>query len=188
VKTTIISGSARPNNNTLRAAKAIQKLIPSASLIDYTNYDLPNFNGNPSDTIGSTKWQQELLSGIEQSNLLIILTPEYNWFPTAELINTVHQLGTAKHSSIFNNKVVAFVGVSAGRGGRMPTVQLSYVFNKVFNFFNLDSITSPKGFEAQEITKCIDADGNLLENEAFNEGLKQFVQYSLKVAQRWQRN
>lgn len=188
MNTTIISGSARPKNNTLRAAKAIQKLIAGSTLIDYTAYDLPNFNGDTSNTIGSTPWQKELLSGIEKADLLIILTPEYNWFPTAEIINTVHQLGTAKHAAIFDNKVVAFVGVSAGRGGRMPTVQLSYVFNKVFNFFNLDSITSPKGFEAQEITACVDIDGELLNNQAFNTGLKQFVNYSIKVAQRWQRN
>ena len=118
MNTTIISGSARPNNNTLRAAKAIQKLVPNSKLIDYTEYDLPNFNGDAGDSIGSTNWQKELLQGIEQANLLIILTPEYNWFPTAELINTVHQLGTSKHAAIFNNTVAAFVGVSAGRGGR----------------------------------------------------------------------
>ena len=81
--------------------------------------------------------------------------------------------------------MVATVGVSTGRGGRMPAVQLGYVFNKIFNVFDLNSITSPRTFEAQEVTKCIDGDGNLLENEQFNVGFKGFIDYSLKVAKRW---
>ncbi|MEJ6661463.1 MAG: NADPH-dependent oxidoreductase, partial [Bacteroidia bacterium] len=79
----------------------------------------------------------------------------------------------------------ATVGVSAGRGGRMPAVQLGYVFNKIFNVFDLNSITSPRTFEAQEVTKCIDAEGNLLDNEMFNSGFTEFLNYSMKVAKRW---
>ena len=80
---------------------------------------------------------------------------------------------------------MATVGVSAGRGGRMPAVQLGYVFNKIFNVFDLNSITSPRTFEAQEVTKCIDAEGNLLDNEMFNSGFTEFLNYSMKVAKRW---
>ena len=106
--------------------------------------------------------------------------------PFAEIINTVHQLAGDSYKHIFDNKVIATCGVSVGRGGRMPAVQLGYVFNKIFNVFNLNSITSPKTFEAQEVIKCIDSDGNLLGNEAFNKGFDSFVQYSVKVAKRWQ--
>ena len=78
------------------------------------------------------------------------------------------------------------LGVSTGRGGRMPAVQLGYVFNKIFNVFDLNSITSPRTFEAQEVLKCIDDDGNLLDNEMFNKGFKDYLDYSMKVAKRWQ--
>ena len=51
--------------------------------------------------------------------------------------------------------------------------------------FDLNSITSPRTFEAQEVTKCIDAEGNLLDNEMFNSGFTEFLNYSMKVAKRW---
>lgn len=185
---TIISGSARKGNNTLRVALAIQKLVEQAQIIDFQQYDIPNFNEDFADKGEETAFQKELIGAIDKSDLLFVLTPEYNWFPSAEVINMVHQLATNDYKHIFDEKVIAPVGVSAGRGGRMPAVQLGYVFNKIIGFFKLNSITSPHSFEAQEVVKCIDADGNLLDNEMFNKGFKLFVEHSLKVAQRWHHN
>ncbi len=119
---------------------------------------------------------------------MFVVTPEYNWFPTAEIINTIHQLAQEDYIHIFNHKVIATVGVSAGKGGRMPAVQLVTVLNKIIGFFKLDSMTSSNSFEVQEVTKCIDNDGVLLGNEPFNKGFLSFVSYSLKVAKRWQFN
>lgn len=184
----ILSGSARKGNNTLRVAKALKKLYPEAVIVDYQEYDLPNFAEGWVNPEKETAFQSHLINTIKNSDLLIVLTPEYNWFPSAEIINTVHQLAGAAYKHIFDNMVVTNVGVSSGRGGRMPAVQLGYVFNKVFNFFALNSITSPRPFEAQEVTACIDEDGNLLDNDAFNKGFKDYLSYSLKVAKRWHVN
>ena len=146
---------------------------------------MPNFAEGWVAPDSETSFQQHLIKTIDEANLLIVLTPEYNWFPSAEVINMIHQLAGANYKHIFDNTVVATVGVSAGRGGRMPAVQLGYVFNKIFNVFDLNSITSPRTFEAQEVTKCIDAEGNLLDNEMFNSGFTEFLNYSMKVAKRW---
>lgn len=188
MKTVILSGSARKDNNTLRVAKALSNLIDGAEVIDYTGYDLPNANDGFLNAGELSPFQQKLVNAIDDANLLIVLTPEYNWFPSTEMVNTVHQLASNDFSHIFDNMVAAFVGVSTGRGGRMPAVQLSYVFDKIFNVFNLSSITSPKKFESQFTTECIDADGNLLDNHMYNKGLKDFVDYSRNVADRWHSN
>jgi chromate reductase len=185
MKVSVISGSARKGNNTLRAAKAIQNMFPDSTLIDFQSYDLPTFAEGSLVKGEESKFQQRLIAAIDQCDLLFVLTPEYNWFPTSEVINMIHQLANSKYSHIFNNLVVTNVGVSSGRGGRMPAVQLGYVFNKIFNYFNLDSITSPRPFEVQEVTKCIDEEGNLLENSEFNTGFNEFIDYSIKVAKRW---
>ena len=186
MKVGIVSGSARKGNNTLRVAKALAKQIDGAHVVDYQMYDFPNMAEGWLNPAAQTDFQTDLIDTINGSDLLIVLTPEYNWFPSAEIVNTIHQLGCEAYKNIFDNMVVATVGVSSGRGGRMPAVQLGYVFNKIFNYFNLNSITSPRPFEAQEVTLCIDEDGNLLDNESFNNGLISFVNYSLKVAERWQ--
>lgn len=188
MKVGILSGSARPNNNTLRVAKAMKKELVDCTIVDFQAYDLPNFSQGWVSPESETPFQQHLIKTIHEADLLIVLTPEYNWFPTAEIINTIHQLAGASYKHIFDNTVVSTVGVSAGRGGRMPAVQLGYVFNKIFNVFDLNSITSPRTFEAQEVTKCVDADGNLLDNEMFNEGFRSYLSYSMKVAKRWQLN
>lgn len=185
MKIAVISGSARKNNNTLRVAHAIRQQLPEAEVVDFQDYDLPSFADGSIDPEHLSEFQEKLIGSIENSDLLFVLSPEYNWFPTSEIINMVHQLANKKFKHIFDQMVVATIGVSTGRGGRMPAVQLGYVFNKIFNFYSLNSITSPKTFEVQEVLKCIDSEGNLLENSAFNDGFTEFLDYSVKVAKRW---
>lgn len=186
MKVGVLSGSARKGNNTLRVAKAIAHELDSCTVVDFQDYDLPGIGDGSLDAKNRSPFQSRLIETIDESDLLIVLTPEYNWFPSAEIINTIHQLAVPELKHIFDNTVVATVGVSAGRGGRMPAVQLGYVFNKIFNFFDLNSITSPRTFEAQEVISCIDIQGNMLDNETFNRGFSSFLAYSAKVAKRWQ--
>jgi len=184
----ILSGSARIDNNTLRVAKAISKMMGDAKIVDYQGYSLPHANEGFLGHEDLDDFQKELVRTIDKSHLLFVLTPEYNWFPSAEIINTVHHLATKTHHHILDELVVAFVGVSTGRGGRLPAIQLSYVFDKVFNVYNLNSITSPKKFESQFTLDCLDKEGNLLDNQAYNKGLRDFVTYSVNVANRWHSN
>ncbi|MDG1721132.1 MAG: NAD(P)H-dependent oxidoreductase [Bacteroidia bacterium] len=184
----ILSGSARKNNNTLRVAKAISNNFIDSVIVDFQDYDLPNFNQTCISKKNLSGFQSKLINSIEKSDLLFVISPEYNWFPTAEIINTIHQLAQEDYIHIFDHKVIATVGVSAGRGGRMPAVQLVTVINKIIGFFNLESIISGNTFEVQEVTRCIDGEGLLLDNEQFNKGLTSFINYSLKVAERWHLN
>lgn len=185
MKISILSGSSRQNNKTLRLAKAIVRILPEAEIVDFTEYDIPFPNKGGVDSKNLTPFQAKLLNAFEQSHLLFVLTPEYNWFPSAELINMVHQLANREHIHVFNNKVFAFCGVSTGAGGRVPTIYLDNIFGKILNVFNIDSITSPKKFEARFIAEVLDEDGNSLGNGEFDKGLRDFVNYSLKVADRW---
>ena len=184
----ILSGSARKNNNTIRVSKALSNQFNDSVIVDFQEYDLPNFNQGGIPKENQSEFQANLIDSIEKSDLLFVVTPEYNWFPTAEIINTIHQLAQEDYIHIFNHKVIATVGVSAGRGGRMPAVQLITVLNKIIGFFNLESITSSNSFEVQEVTKCIDSEGVLLNNENFNKGFLSFVSYSVNVAKRWHLN
>ena len=144
MKVCILSGSARKNNNTLRVSKALSKQFSESVIVDYQEYDLPNFNQGGVPKNNQTEFQAKLIDSIEKSDLLFVVTPEYNWFPTAEIINTIHQLAQNDYAHIFDQKVIATVGVSAGKGGRMPAVQLITVLNKIISYFNsnLDVIIS----------------------------------------------
>jgi chromate reductase len=176
MKTLIISGSARSNNNTLRLAKALNGLISKSEIVDYQNYDLPNFN--QLDNYSKTDFHQELEEKMACSDHIIILSPEYNWFPTAELIQTIHLLATPANKVLFDGKLFSCAGVSSGRGGRLPAIYMSQMLDKIFQVFNFLSFTNPNKFEAQFVTKCIDEKGILLDNEEFNIGLKNFVTFA----------
>ena len=44
MKITVLSGSARKGNNTLRVAKAIKKIYLETTIIDYQEYDISSFS------------------------------------------------------------------------------------------------------------------------------------------------
>lgn len=189
MKVSIISGSSRSNNNTIRLAKAFahefREKGHDADIIDFKDYDLPFPNQGDVDPEHLTDFQKKLFKGFEESQIVLVLTPEYNWFPSAELVNMVHTLGSSKFSYLFDNKVFGFAGVSTGKGGRMPAVQLSYVFDKVISFFHKHSVTSSRKFESHFTTKMIDEDGAIHEEGVFKDAVAEFIEYNLTLAEKW---
>ena len=73
---TILSGSARHNANTLRVAKAAQQEINnaniSAEIIDFKDFDIPNYNQR-FDPANLSTWQQGALDSILKSKLVIFI-------------------------------------------------------------------------------------------------------------------
>jgi hypothetical protein len=67
----------------------------------------------------------------------------------------------------------------------MPAVQLSNTINKVLNVFNFESFVSAKMFESQFTDKALDENGLSMGNEEYNKGLQSFIDYNLKVTERW---
>jgi chromate reductase len=182
----IISGSSREDNNTIRLALAMASLFEEAnctcSIVDFKAYDIPFIHEGDITHEGKSAFQTNLIRSINEANLVITLSPEYNWFPSAELVNMIHQLGTREFAYLFENKVFAFAGVSSGKGGRLPAMQLSNVFEKIISYFHVHSITSPKKFEGHYIHQEIDVDGKFIGTDAFKAATKRFVDYNLQLA------
>jgi chromate reductase, NAD(P)H dehydrogenase (quinone) len=188
-KTCILSASARTNNNTLRLAKQMAQLINirdmDCTIIDFQHYDLPSFNEKFIKRDDMSLFQSNMVEAWAEAELIIVLTPEYNWFPTAEIINTVNHLGSDTNKDLWDNKVFAFAGVSTGRGGRMPAVQLTYVFNKIISYTHSKSICSPKIYESHFTAKMIDSDGNMENDSDSQKAIQRFIDYNLDIAHRW---
>jgi multimeric flavodoxin WrbA len=120
----IISGSARANNNTIRVGKALQQRMQGAghhvSLIDFQHYDIPLINQGEVGHAHFTPFQQELANAMQHAHTIIIITPEYNWSTTPEILNFLHRFGDRQFKDLFEHKVFATVGVSTGREARFP--------------------------------------------------------------------
>lgn len=187
----IISGSARANNNTLRVAKAIQLHLSNlnhlSSIVDFTFYDLPLINQGNINNDNLTSFQENLITSWRNADLVITISPEYNWSVTPELLNMYNAIGVKDFIDLFNEKTFAFVGVSSGKGGKMPCLQLLQVVGKLVSFSNSYSFISPKIFESHFTKDVLDENGNSLGNEMFDKGLLDFISYNLEVAERWRK-
>ncbi|MDI1234215.1 MAG: NAD(P)H-dependent oxidoreductase [bacterium] len=183
----ILSGSARKNSNTLKVAKAIKNTISELSpeelvhIVDFNGYDIPSINKGFMNPNALSEWQSELFNAMSEASLIFILTPEYNWFPSAEIIQMIHTFGDTPYASAWQDKVFVTCGVSNGRGGRMPAVQLGYAINKIISVFNYESMVSAKMFESQFTPKVIDENGHSLGSEEYDKGMKAFVSYNLHL-------
>lgn len=188
---TILSGSPRKNSNTLKLAKAIRHILQEqepneeVNIIDYSGFDIPSASQGTVDPNNLSQWQSELYEYTSKARVVFVLTPEYNWFPSAEIIQTIHVMASRHFQSMWDNKIFATAGVSNGRGGRMPAVQLSYAINKIINVFNFESLVGAKMFESQFTDKALDENGQSLGNVEFMNGLKAFVDFNMKLSARW---
>ncbi|MFN4913908.1 MAG: NAD(P)H-dependent oxidoreductase [Sphingomonadales bacterium] len=184
----ILCGSSRANSNTARVGKAIRRILVSkgvdATLIaipDFENYDIPFSNGGSLKPGALSTFSQAVYESMAGSKLIFILSPEYNWFPTPEIINLINQFGKKDFSDCWEGKIFATCGISSGRGGRIPAIQMGYMLNKLINFMNCNSIVSAKSFESQFTPKALDNEGNSLGNAEYDAGLENFVLYNLNL-------
>lgn len=188
----IISGSARENNNTIRVAYALEKLIAAGGhqyqLIDFKEYDIPFINQGNIAINHLSAFQQKLTSSMLEADLVILISPEYNWSTTPEILNFLHRFGDKQFASIFSNKTFSMVGVSTGKGGKTPALHLTSILNKIISFMNLDSIVSPKIFEAHYTKEALNEHGESMGNVIFDNGLSDFLNYTLRIANRWKKH
>jgi len=186
----IISTSSRSNSNTLRFTKFLQNILNESgehevSLVDFEQYDIPYVGQGSVDKDNLTPFQQELIGAWSAADLVIFAAPEYNWTAPPQATNTVHQLGGPASKHLFDNKTFAMAGVSAGRGGRQPALDMTTVVNKIISFTNCYSVISPKLYESHDTPANLDADGNFVGHEVYDRTVHAFVEYTLNVAQRW---
>ncbi len=191
IQVTVVSGSSRKGSSTLRCARAIERILKSKSevinvyFIDFIENDFPSIGRIELDSKNLSSFQSHLINSFRYSQLIIICAPEYNWNTNPELINVFHQIGKKDFKDCFDNKVFATVGVSTGRGGRRPAIELHILLNKIISFMDAYGMVSPLLYESHETDKNIDIEGNLQQNQLYNEGLHRFIQYSINVCKRW---
>jgi chromate reductase len=187
----ILSGSARTDNNTIRVGKAIALRLQEAghttTLVDFIQYDIPLMNQGGIDETNLTPFQQELADSMREADAVLIITPEYNWSTTPEILNFLHRMSDRRFKDLFDQKVFATVGVSTGKGGKAPALHLHSILNKIISFTDLDSLVSAKIFEAHYTKEVLDENGQSLGNVMFDAGLNDFINYTLRITERWKR-
>lgn len=190
MKITLISTSSRKNSNSLRFVNYVRHLLTAegqheVSVVTFEHYDIPFVGQGSVKPDQLTPFQQELTSAWEAADLVLFAMPEYNWTAPPQATNAIHQLGGPSFKHLFDNKVFAMAGISNGRGGRQPALDMTTVMNKIISFTNSYSIVSPKLYESHETDKNLDENGHFNGHDVYERTVNAFLTYTLNVANRW---
>lgn len=174
----ILSGSARIHSNTLKVSKALARLCAkhgqNSKIIDFADYDIPNYN-QPFDPENLSTWQNDAAEAMASASHIIWVSPEYNWMPTAEMMQFINRLANKKLLNLWDQKVFATVGLSSGIGGRVPAVTMKSVLDKVIDFLEVQSRTIAAIQEVHFVPQVMNEEGELMGNEFFNQSIEGFV-------------
>lgn len=187
----IVSASPRQNSLTFRFSQYFQKVLQGrsetskVSVVDFDAFDIPAIGKGDFRKGSLTVFQQKLVSEWEQADLIFLCSPEYNWTANAELLILFDRIGSSDFRHLFHDKVIASVGVSSGRGGRQPALDINKVLSKVISFLDEFTIISPKILEVHEASKNLNEDAEFIGHSAFEAAVRNFVDYSLLLNQRW---
>ena len=190
MKIALISTSSRKNSNSLRFVNYVRHLLSAegqheVSVVTFEHYDIPFVGQGSVKPDQLTPFQQELTSAWEAADLVLFAMPEYNWTAPPQATNAIHQLGGPSFKHLFENKVFAMVGISNGRGGRQPALDMTTVMNKIISFTNSYSIVSPKLYESHETDKNLDENGQFVGHDVYERTVNAFLTYTMNVANRW---
>jgi len=189
MKVTLLAASTRINSNSLIASKAIGKILTGldceVEIIDFSNRPQTELlDIVQKDAEQESEFIKTALAKISTAQLVYIVTPEYNWMPSTTIQNFLHRFFNKNFSNVWSKKVFALVGVSSGRGGRLPQLEISKMLNKLISVDGYDSIVSPFFWESQ-FTQDNNLDDGSFKNGEYAEIVKAIVKSNIHLAEIW---
>ncbi len=172
-KILVISGSARQGSLNLALARYAAQQARYAGLLA-TEFDLralalPIYDGDLEAATGVPEAAHRFAQAIADSNGLLVVTPEYNGFPTPLLLNAFDWLSriTAQPShpaglAVTANKPVALLSASPGPGGALRS--MNYVRQYLQMAFQM--IVVPQQFALGKAHEAFDDAGALRDLKA----------------------
>lgn len=188
---TFISASPRTESLTRRFSAFLQNLLHemvpgiTSDLVDFTDFDFPVTGKGNLNPAALTPFQNRLVEAWRKADLVILASPEYNWTANAELFILFDRLGNRDFRHLFEEKVFASAGVSSGRGGRQPALDINRVLAKVISFMGAFSVVSPRIIEAHETGKNLSPEGIPGGNAIFESTARDFLRYNMEITRRW---
>ena len=166
---TIISASMRSNSQSLKVSNWLRdhagSLGAEVEVLDLHALELPMFN----DEDVKSESVENVLSTLGITDAAIFVSPEWNGMMSHGLINMQHYL---VHE--LAHKPVMLVGVSSGRGGKYPVMQM-----RTMGYKNNHYVISPESLVVQGV-KDVFNDLDMSE-ESSDYLLKARASYAIKI-------
>ncbi len=173
----VISGSARQGSYNLSLARYAAQRARAAGLqveeFDLRALALPLYDGDLEGASGVPEGAYQLQAAMARNSGLLVVTPEYNGFPTPLFINAfdwLSRIGVAPHSpsvertglEVTASKLVALLSASPGAGGGLRA--MNYVRQYLQMAFQM--LVVPQQFALSKANEAFDAQGALKDPRA----------------------
>ncbi len=167
MKLLLIAGSARRGALSVKLRDAARAVAESAgaqaSVLDLRELALPLYDGDIEAAQGVPAGAATLRDAIREHDAVLIVTPEYNGFPTPLVINAFDWLSRLKDGvAATTDKPVALLASSAGALGGLRA--LSYL--RPFLQMNFQMLVVPQQQAVSKAHEAFAADGTLADAKA----------------------
>jgi chromate reductase len=169
----VIPGSSRAGSLNLRLARAASRIAEaqgaSVRLLDLRTLELPVYDGDIEAGEGVPERAGELIDAIVAADAVLVVTPEYNGFPTPLVINAFDWLSRAPASGArpaglraTAGKPVGLLSASPGPLGGLRS--MNYLRQYLQMAFAM--IVHPRQFALSRADQAFDTAGELKEEKA----------------------
>lgn len=158
---TVISGTNRPNSNTLTIAKwCFEKIAEDGipcKLLDLCNLDFSSFSNEMYEKGG----QNPHISQIQQEFLIsskhwLVVSPEYNGSFPGVLKLLIDAVSVNDYKKTFSGKKVSLIGVASGRAGNFRGMEH---LTGIFNYLNM--LVMPNKLPISSVENVVNPEGAL---------------------------
>ncbi|MFT4174882.1 MAG: NAD(P)H-dependent oxidoreductase [Rhodocyclaceae bacterium] len=169
----IIPGSARHDSLNRKLATCAQQTAEAAGLqartLDLRALELPVYDGDLEADQGVPVGAHTLQSALIESDALLIVTPEYNGFPTPLVINAFDWLSRIQAAddrpaglAVTANKAAGLLSASPGPLGALRSMN----FVRQYLQMAFGMVVSPQQFALSRAHEAFNDDGSLKEARA----------------------
>lgn len=165
----IISGSMRSQSQSLKVSNWLvdhaRSLHVEPELIDLHGQTLPLYDDGETEAPNA----KEILETLDRADAAVFVSPEWNGMMSHGLVNLMHYIGKE-----LAHKPVMLVGVTSGRNGHYPLMQM-----RVMGYKNNQFVISPENLLVQGVKDIM----NSHEPEAgsSDESVQTRADYALRV-------
>ena len=153
----VITGSARPNNYTMKAVALVEDELKKNKTLTFEIFDARNLTLPLPGTSCENSSHERLQSAVKSSTGVIIASPEYHGGISSVMKLIIDNLG---FPSSLGGKPVALLGVAAGAIGAIKSLeQIRSIASHV------GAIVLPGTISVPNVTEVFDSEGNCLNKE-----------------------
>lgn len=184
----VIPGSARQGSLNVKLAQAAMRIAQAEGagtrLLDLRALALPLYDGDIEARDGVPAGAHELIAAIAQADAVLVVTPEYNGFPTPLVVNAFDWLSRAPAAAdrpaglqATAGKPLGLLSASPGAlGGLRSMNYLRQYFQMAFGM-----LAHPRQFALSRANEAFDAQGELKDEKA-RQQVEVVVQSLLQLA------